>query len=200
MTGILGKLAGIGNKIKALPGIASNMIKRVGNFIRENPETIEKIAGGVIGGGLTAYTGGTAYPFIYGANQLIQSLPDNDFTKHLKTISKAAALDFGPTKPEVDTGNNQTNALVEYPAALPSHFVQSSSGSTHSPMYFRAPRGVYYRTPHRMYYRAPRKKLEPPKSRAPAAPKMLELTYNKNSSKSKPKGKKAKGQKAKGKR
>ena len=186
MTGILGKLAGIGNKIKALPGIAANMIKRVGNFIKENPETVEKIAGGALGAGLSAYTGGAAYPFIYGANQLIQSLPDNDFTKHLKTISKAAALDFGPTKPEVDIGNNQTNALAEYRSMLPSHFVQSSSGSTHSPMYFRAPRGMHYKA---------QRKLEPPKSRALDASKMLALTYNKKS-----KGKKAKGKKAKGKR
>ena len=186
MTGILGKLAGIGNKIKALPGIAANMIKRVGNFIKENPETVEKIAGGALGAGLNAYTGGVAYPFIYGANQLIQSLPDNDFTKHLKTISKAAALDFGPTKPEVDIGNNQTNALAEYRSMLPSHFVQSSSGSTHSPMYFRAPRGMHYKA---------QRKLEPPKSRALDASKMLALTYDK-----KAKGKKAKGKKAKGKR
>ena len=190
MTGILGKLAVIGNKIKALPGIASNMIKRVGNFIRENPETVEKIAGGIIGGGLTAYTGGVAYPFINGANQLIQSLPDNDFTKHLKTISKAAALDFGPTKPEVDIGNNQTNALAEYRSVLPSHFVQSSSGSTHSPMYFRAPRGMYYRA---------QRKLEPPKSAALDVSKMLALTYD-NKKKSKSQKSKAKGNKAKGKR
>ena len=185
MTGILGKLAGIGNKIKALPGIAANMIKRVGNFIKENPETVEKIAGGALGAGLSAYTGGAAYPLIHGANQLIQSLPDNAFTKHLKTISKSAALDFSPTKPEVDTGSSQTNALVEYTSTLPSHFVQSSSGSTNSPMYFRAPRGMHYR-----------RKLEPPKSSALNASKMLALTYAGKKSK----GKKAKGKKSKGKR
>ena len=175
MTGILGKLAGIGSRIKALPGIAGNMIKRagsaVGNFVKNNAETIEKIAGGVLGGGLTAYTGGAAYPFIHGANQLIQSLPDNAFTKHLKTISKSAAFDFSSTKPEVDIGNNQTNAQTEYRSLLPSHFVQSTSGPTHSPMYYRPPRGTT------------------------EAPKMLALTYDKkkSKSKSKPKGKKAKG-------
>ena len=193
MTGILGKLAGIGKKIKALPGIAANMNKKarsaVGNFVKNNTETIEKLAGGVLGGGLTAYTGGAAYPFIHGANQLIQSLPDNDFTKHLKTISKAAALDFGPTKPEVDIGNNQTNALVEYTSTLPSHFVQSSSGSTNSPMYFRAPRGMHYKA---------QRKLEPPKSRALNTSKMLALTYDKKSKSQK--GKKSKGKKSKGKR
>ena len=196
MTGIPGKLAGIGSRIKALPGITGNMIKRAGNFVKNNAEIIEKLSGGVLGGGLTAYTGGAPYPVILGANQLIQSLPDNAFTKHLKNISKSTAFDFGPSeqfvykpeysasnaitgggtyrnrdpgKPQVHIRNSQTNAQAEYKSVLPSHFVQPSSGSTHSPMYYRAPQGT------------------------PATPKILELTYDKNSSKSKPKGKKAKG-------
>ena len=202
MTGILGKLAGIGSKIKALPGIAANMIKRagsaVGNFVKNNAETIEKLAGGALGAGLSTYTGGAAYPLIHGANQLIQSLPDNAFTKHLKTISKSAALDFSPNeasnaitgggtyrngdpgKPQVHTMNSQTNAQTEYRSVLPSHFVQSTSSSTHSPMYYRPPRGESA---------APKSKSRPESQKSSS-----------KSQKSKSKGKKAKGKRQKGRR
>ena len=137
MTGLLGKLNGAWNTIKSVPGIAGNMIKRAG--------------GAALSAGLNAYTGGQAYPFISGANSLIQSLPDNSFTKHLKNISKAAAFDFSSdggessnaqtgggtfknkdkTKPKVEMNNNQSNGLTEYKSLIPvmSHFI-SSSGQT----------------------------------------------------------------------
>ena len=155
MTGLLGKLSGAWNTIKSVPGIAGNMIKRaggaVGNFIKNNAETLEKVGGAALSAGLNAYTGGQAYPFISGANSLIQSLPDNSFTKHLKNISKAAAFDFSSdggessnaqtgggtfknkdkTKPKVEMNNNQSNGLTEYKSLIPvmSHFI-SSSGQT----------------------------------------------------------------------
>ena len=137
MTGLLGKLSGAWNTFKNGVGIAGNMIKKaggaVGNFIKNNAETIEKVGGAALAAGLDAYTGGKARPFISGANYLIQELPDNAFTKHLKNFSKAAAFDFSSggggeqTKPEVEMNNNQTNASTEYKSVLPvmSHFVSS---------------------------------------------------------------------------
>ena len=156
MSGILGKLAGIGSKIKTAAGVA-------GKFIENNAETIEKLGGATIGAGLMIKYGPNLYPAISGVNQVIKSLPDSDFTKHLKNISKGAAFDFfeepkessnavtgggtykntDPTQPKVNTRNNQTNALSEYRSVLPSHFTQFPSHFTQSPMYTKAVNKIY---------------------------------------------------------
>ena len=167
MSGILGKLAGIGSSIKAAPGVAGNMIKRAGSavidFVKNNAETIEKMGGAGLGTYLNLKSGGKAYPFISGVNEAIQSLPDNSFTKHLKNISKGAVYDFfeepkessnaitgggtyknkDSTLPAVNTRSNQTNALSEYRSVLPSHFVQFPAHFTQSPMYTRAVKKIY---------------------------------------------------------
>ena len=149
MSGILGKLAGVGSTIKSMPGVAGNMIKRAGgaavDFVKNNAETIEKVGGAALGAGLKTFAPGFVQPLISGANSLIQSLPDNDFTKHLKTFSNAVSgggtyENQDPTEPKVDTKNNQTNAVTEYRSVLPSHFTQSPSHFVQSPMYSRASR------------------------------------------------------------
>ena len=159
MSGILGKIAGIGSTIKSMPGVAGNMIKRAGgaavDFVKNNAETIEKVGGAALGAGLKTFAPGFVQPLISGANSLIQSLPDNDFTKHLKTFSNAVSgggtyENQDPTEPKVDTRSNQTNAVTEYRSVLPSHFTQFPSHFTQfpshftqSPMYSRAVNKVY---------------------------------------------------------
>ena len=152
MSGILGKIAGIGSTIKSMPGVAGNMIKRAGgagvDFVKNNAETIEKLGGAALGAGLKTFAPGFVQPLISGANSLIQALPDNDFTKHLKTFSNAVSgggtyENQDPTEPKVDTRSNQTNAVTEYRSVLPSHFTQFPSHFTQSPMYSRAVNKVY---------------------------------------------------------
>ena len=87
--GILGKfISNAWNGIKEKAGTAGKMIQegahKAWNFVKENHEPIEKFLGTALGTGINLYTGGAAAPFINGANNFIQGLPDNAFTKHLK--------------------------------------------------------------------------------------------------------------------
>ena len=97
--GIIGKFVSRGwNGIKNGFGTAGKLIKsaagKAWNFIKENHEPIEKLAGTALTTGLLIKSGGAAVPFILEGSNLIQSLPDNGWTKHLKNIAKGAVLDY----------------------------------------------------------------------------------------------------------
>ena len=93
--GLIGKfVSNAWNVIKNGLGTAGKLIQsganKAWNFVKDNQDTIGKIAGTALGTGINLYTGGAAAPFINGANNFIQDLPDNAFTKHLKNIAKGA--------------------------------------------------------------------------------------------------------------
>ena len=132
--GIIGKfISNAWNGIKNEIGTAGKLIQSGANkawdFVKENQDTIGKLAGTALGTGLNLYTGGAAAPFISGANNFIQGLPDNAFTKHLKNIAKGAVFDYGqdsvPKDPEKKS--EQTNAHTEYQAPRMSSFITPSS-------------------------------------------------------------------------
>ena len=136
--GIIGKfVSNAWNGIKEKLGTAGKMIKKgagkAWNFVKENHEPLEKIAGTALSAAALIKTGGGALPFIIEGNKLIQSLPDNSFTKHLKNVAKGAVLDYSSSdKPE------QANALVEYQAPPLRRLTPPSSASPPSPIVRRA--------------------------------------------------------------
>lgn len=103
-----------------------------GQWIKENHEPLEKILGSALGAGANYYTGGLAAPFINGAKDLIENLPDNEWTKHLKNIAKGAAFDYSQKEPE------QTNAPTEFRAPPLHRLTPPSSASPPSPIVRRA--------------------------------------------------------------
>ena len=132
--GIIGKfISDHWNGIKNGLGTAGKMIKsgvnKAWDFVKENQDTIGKLAGTALGAGLDIYTGGAAAPFISGANNFIQGLPDNAFTKHLKNIAKGAVFDYGQdtTPKDPEKKSEQTNAHTEYQAPRMSSFTTPSS-------------------------------------------------------------------------
>ena len=132
--GIVGKFVSRAwNGIKNGLGTAGKLIQsganKAWNFVKENQDTLGKIAGTALGAGLNLYTGGAAAPFISGANNFIQGLPDNAFTKHLKNISKASVFDYSTnvTQGGAERKPEQSNASTEYQAPRMSNFVAPSS-------------------------------------------------------------------------
>ena len=132
------------NGIKEKFGTAGKLIKsganKTLNFIKDNQDAIGKIAGTALGAGLNIYTNGAAAPWINGANNYIQSLPDNTFTKQLKNISKGAMFDYNSNNTQYNNNSNntqytdtkkefveknpsQTNALTEYQSPRMSNFI-----------------------------------------------------------------------------
>ena len=80
--GIVGKFVSRAwNGIKNGLGTAGKLIQsganKAWNFVKENQDTLGKIVGTTLGAGLNLYTRGAAAPFISGANNFIQGLPDN---------------------------------------------------------------------------------------------------------------------------
>ena len=139
--GLIGKfVSNAWNGIKNGLGTAGKLIQsganKAWNFVKDNQDTIGKIAGTALGTGLNLYTGGAAAPFINGANNFIQDLPDNAFTKHLKNIAKGAVFDYGQNKVEKDPEKKpeQTNSLTEFQAPRMSSFTAPSSAVTSSPI------------------------------------------------------------------
>ena len=139
--GILGKfISNAWNGIKEKAGTAGKMIQegrhKAWNFVKENQDTLGKILGTALGTGVNIYTGGAAAPFINGANNFIQGLPDNAFTKHLKNVAKGAVFDYGQNKVEKDPEKKpeQTNASTEFQAPRMSSFMTPSSAVTSSPI------------------------------------------------------------------
>ena len=139
--GILGKfISNAWNGIKEKAGTAGKMIQegahKAWNFVKENQDTLGKILGTALGTGVNLYTGGAAAPFINGANNFIQGLPDNAFTKHLKNVAKGAVFDYGQNKVEKDPEKKpeQTNASTEFQAPRMSSFTTPSSAVTSSPI------------------------------------------------------------------
>ena len=133
--GIVGKFVSKAwNGIKSGLGTAGKLIQsganKAWNFVKENQDTLGKVLGTAVGAGLNLYTGGAAAPFISGgANNFIQGLPDNAFTKHLKNISKASVFDYSTNTIQKDAERKpeQTNASTEYQAPRMSNFVVPSS-------------------------------------------------------------------------
>ena len=132
--GIVGKFVSRAwNGIKNGLGTAGKLIQsganKAWNFVKENQDTLGKIVGTTLGAGLNLYTGGAAAPFISGANNFIQGLPDNAFTKHLKNIAKASVFDYSTNtiQKEAERKPEQTNASTEYQAPRMSNFVAPSS-------------------------------------------------------------------------
>ena len=153
--GLIGKfVSNAWNGIKNGLGTAGKLIQsganKAWNFVKDNQDTIGKIAGTALGTGINLYTGGAAAPFINGANNFIQDLPDNAFTKHLKNIAKGAMFDYGQdsvrskesVRDKVPRGSvrskeavpkdpekkpEQTNAATEYQAPRMSSFTTPSS-------------------------------------------------------------------------
>ena len=132
--GIVGKFVSKAwNGIKSGLGTAGKLIQsganKAWNFVKENQDTLGKVLGTAVGAGLNLYTGGAAAPFISGANNFIQGLPDNAFTKHLKNISKASVFDYSTNtmQREAERKPEQTNASTEYQAPRMSNFVAPSS-------------------------------------------------------------------------
>ena len=143
--GIPGKfISNAWNGIKEKAGTAGKMIQegahKAWNFVKENQDTLGKILGTALGTGVNLYTGGAAAPFINGANNFIQGLPDNAFTKHLKNVAKGAVFDYGQNKVEKDPEKKpeQTNASTEFQAPRMSSFITPSSAVTSSPVIRRA--------------------------------------------------------------
>ena len=119
--GLIGKFVsnawtGIKNGIGTAGKLIQSGANKAWNFVKENQDTIGKLAGTALGAGLNLYTGGAAAPFISGANNFIQGLPDNAFTKHLKNIAKGAVFDYGQNviQNDPDKEPEQTNAHTEY--------------------------------------------------------------------------------------
>ena len=132
--GIVGKFVSKAwNGIKSGLGTAGKLIQsganKAWNFVKDNQDTLGKVLGTAVGAGLNLYTGGAAAPFISGANNFIQGLPDNAFTKHLKNISKASVFDYSTNTIQKDAERKpeQTNASTEYQAPRMSNFVAPSS-------------------------------------------------------------------------
>ena len=137
--GIIGKFVSRRwNGIKNGVGTAGKMIKsaagKAWNFIKENHEPIEKLAGTALTTGLLIKSGGAAAPFILEGSNLIQSLPDNGWTKHLKNIAKGAVFDYGQydngpysVHKDPEKKPEQTNAHTEYQAPRMSSFITPSS-------------------------------------------------------------------------
>ena len=132
--GIVGKFVSRAwNGIKNGLGTAGKLIKSgantAWNFVKENQDTLGKIAGTGLGAALNLYTGGAAAPFISGANNFIQDLPDNAFTKHLKNVAKGSVFDYSTNtlQREAERRPEQSNASTEYQAPRMSNFVAPSS-------------------------------------------------------------------------
>ena len=132
--GIVGKFVSRAwNGIKNGLGTAGKLIKSgantAWNFVKENQDTLGKIAGTALGAGLNLYTGGAAAPFIRGANNFIQGLPDNVFTKHLKNIAKGTVFDYptNVTQREAERKPEQSNTSTEYQAPRMSTSIAPSS-------------------------------------------------------------------------
>ena len=147
--GIPGKfISNAWNGIKEKAGTAGKMIQegahKAWNFVKENQDTLGKVLGTALGTGINLYTGGAAAPFINGANNFIQGLPDNAFTKHLKNVAKGAVFDYGQNKVEKDPEKKpeQTNSLTEFQAPRMSSFTTPSSAVTSSPIIRRAVNSV----------------------------------------------------------
>ena len=119
--GLIGKFVSRGlNSIKNGIGTAGKLIKsgagKAWNFIKDNHEILERVGGSAAAGLLHLKTGGQYIPALYAANNLIQDLPDNVFTKHLKNVAKGTAFDYGQTVIQKDPEKKpeQTNAHTEY--------------------------------------------------------------------------------------
>ena len=132
--GIVGKFVSRAwNGIKNGLGTAGKLIQsganKAWNFVKENQDTLGKIAGTGLGAALNLYTGGAAAPFISGANNFIQGLPDNAFTKHLKNVAKGSVFDYSTNvmQKEAERKPEQSNASTEYQAPRMSNFVAPSS-------------------------------------------------------------------------
>ena len=123
--GLSGKfISNAWNGIKGKMGTA-------GKMIIDNQNEIGKIAGTALGTTLLIGTNGTAAPYIAGANDYIQSLPDNEWTKHLKNIAKGAMFDYGQqntSQTNTEKDASQTNAQTEYQAPKMSSFILPSTG------------------------------------------------------------------------
>ena len=127
--GIVGKFVskawnGIKNGIGTAGKLIQSGANKAWNFVKDNQDTLGKVLGTAVGAGLNLYTGGAAAPFISGANNFIQGLPDNAFTKHLKNI-----FDYSTNTIQKDAERKpeQTNASTEYQAPRMSNFVAPSS-------------------------------------------------------------------------
>ena len=122
--GLSGKfISNAWNGIKGKMGTA-------GKMIIDNQNEIGKIAGTALGTTLLIGTNGTAAPYIAGANDYIQSLPDNEWTKHLKNIAKGAMFDYGQqntSQTNTEKDASQTNAQTEYQAPKMSSFTLPST-------------------------------------------------------------------------
>ena len=139
--GLIGKfISNAWNGIKEKIGSAGKMIKEginatwnkgkemvgaAGQWIADNQDTIGKIVGTALGAGLNLYTGGAAAPWIAGANNLIQNLPDNILTRQLKNMAKGAVFDYRQGEPEKKP--EQSNGLTEYQVPRISSFAFPSS-------------------------------------------------------------------------
>ena len=143
--GLVGKFVSRAwNGIKNGLGTAGKLIQsganKAWNFVKENQDTLGKIVGTGLGAALNLYTGGAAAPFISGANNFIQGLPDNAFTKHLKNVAKGSVFDYSTnvTQREAERKPEQSNASTEYQAPRISTSVAPSSAVA-SPQIVRRP-------------------------------------------------------------
>ena len=143
--GIVGKFVskawnGIKNGIGTAGKLIQSGANKAWNFVKDNHDTLEKIVGTGLGAGLNLYTRGAAAPFISGANNFIQGLPDNAFTKHLKNVAKASVFDYSTNTIQKDAERKpeQTNASTEYQAPRMSNFVAPSSAVA-SPLIVKRP-------------------------------------------------------------
>ena len=132
--GIVGKFVsrawnGIKNGIGTAGKLIQSGANKAWNFVKENQDTLGKVLGTAVGAGLNLYTGGAAAPFISGANNFIQGLPDNAFTKHLKNIAKGSVFDYSTNSMQqgAERKPEQSNASTEYQAPRMSNFVAPSS-------------------------------------------------------------------------
>ena len=155
--GIVGKfVSNAWNGIKNGIGTAGKLIKsganKAWNFVKENQDTIGKIAGTALGAGLNLYTGGAAAPFISGANNFIQGLPDNTFTKQLKNIAKGAVFDYGQDsvkkeqRSQGQSPNKVSQGSVRSKEAVPNN-PEKKPEQTNAHTEYQAPRMSSFTTP-----------------------------------------------------
>ena len=144
------------NGIKEKFGTAGKLIKsganKTLNFIKDNQDAIGKIAGTALGAGLNIYTNGAAAPWINGANNYIQSLPDNTFTKQLKNISKGAMFDYNSNNTQYNnnsnnnsnnTQNNNNSNNTQY-TDTKKEFVEKNPSQTNALTEYQSPRMSNY--------------------------------------------------------
>ena len=190
--GLIGKfVSNAWNGIKNGLGTAGKLIQSGANkawdFVKDNQDTIGKIAGTALGTGINLYTGGAAAPFISGANNFIQDLPDNAFTKHLKNIAKGAMFDYGQVstrsnksvRDKVPQGSVRDKVPRGFKEAVPKD-PEKKPEQTNAATEYQAPRMSSFTTP----------------SSAVSSPIIVRRTIVKQM----PLKKKAKGKKAKGKK